>query len=194
MSSRNRCPSTGTGLICSRLNWPVFMSVRNRSSSTSGLYVLPRNLVNRLSDKGDVTKEILLALVNRNDDVNVAALLLKSVPRWIDYDIQKTFRDVKALNQMRSLLHVCGYERQPFFKPRISLACRPYHVLKQSVGRLMRVSIEHYRAQDEARAFSDIQTQPVPGFDHVVHVHFRVAVFSVKNFKKKREIVRASGA
>src|SRR5436190_1629540 len=148
MSSRNRCPSTGTGLICSRLNWPVFMSVRNRSSSTSGLYVLPRNLVNRLaterlravnglSDKGDVTKEILLALVNRNDDVNVAALLLKSVPRWIDYDIQKTFRDVKALNQMRSLLHVCGHERQPFFKPRISLACRPYHVLKQSVGRLM---------------------------------------------------------
>ena len=150
--------------------------------------------VNGLSDKGDVTKEILLALVNRNDDVNVAALLLKSVPRWIDYDIQKTFRDVKALNQMRSLLHVCGHERQPFFKPRISLACWPYHVLKQSVGRLMRVSIEHYRAQDEARAFSDIQTQPVPGFDHVVHVHFRVAVFSVKNFKKKREIVRASGA
>src|SRR5262249_16111790 len=57
----------------------------------------------------------------------------------------------------------------------------------------MRVPIEDHGAYEETRTFVDIQAQAVPRFNHVVHVHFRVAVFPVKNFEKKREVVRACG-
>src|SRR5437763_15401921 len=55
----------------------------------------------------------------------------------------------------------------------------------------MRVSIEDHLAQHETRTFVDVQTQPVARFNHVVHVHFRIAMFSIEHFEKKREIVRA---
>src|SRR5438105_11710820 len=58
----------------------------------------------------------------------------------------------------------------------------------------MRVSIEHDCTQQETRTFVDIQTQPVPRFNFVVHIHFRVAVFPVENLEKKREIVCACRA
>src|SRR5512132_4566498 len=58
----------------------------------------------------------------------------------------------------------------------------------------MRVSIEGHLAEQEARTFVNIQAQAVPRLDHVVHVHFRVAMLSIKNFKEEREIVRARGA
>src|SRR5204863_9110189 len=58
----------------------------------------------------------------------------------------------------------------------------------------MRVSIEDDLAYEKTRTFVNVQTQAVPRFNHVVHVDFRVAVFPVKNFEEKREIVRAFGA
>src|SRR6266550_1983344 len=58
----------------------------------------------------------------------------------------------------------------------------------------MRVSIEDHLAQQETWTFVDVQTQAVAGFNHVVHVHFRVAMLSIKHFKEKREIVGACGA
>src|SRR5206468_2461887 len=58
----------------------------------------------------------------------------------------------------------------------------------------MRVSIEDDLAQQETRTFVDVQTQAVARFNNVVHVHFRVAMLSIKHFKEKREIVRACGA
>src|SRR5262249_53495989 len=58
----------------------------------------------------------------------------------------------------------------------------------------MHVSIEDHPAQEETRTFVDIQTQAVPRFNHVVHVHFRVAMLSIKHFKEEREIVGARGA
>ena len=58
----------------------------------------------------------------------------------------------------------------------------------------MRVSIEDHLAQQETRTFVDVQTQAVARFNHVVHVHFRVAMLSIKHFKEKREIVRACRA
>src|SRR5262249_29334208 len=57
----------------------------------------------------------------------------------------------------------------------------------------MRVPIEDHGAYEETRTFVDIQTQAVPRFNHVVYVHFHVAVFPVKNFQKKCEVVRACG-
>src|SRR5262245_43601112 len=57
----------------------------------------------------------------------------------------------------------------------------------------MCVSIENYLAQEETRAFVDVQTQAVSRFNHVVDVHFRVAMLSIKNFEKEREIVGARG-
>src|SRR4030095_2502136 len=58
----------------------------------------------------------------------------------------------------------------------------------------MRVSIEDHPAQEETRTCVNVQTQAIPGFNHIVHVHFRVAVLSIKHFKEEREIVRARGA
>ena len=58
----------------------------------------------------------------------------------------------------------------------------------------MRVSIEDDLAQQETRTFVDVQAQAVARFNHVVHVHFRVAMLSIKHFKEKREIVGACRA
>src|SRR4029079_14323503 len=58
----------------------------------------------------------------------------------------------------------------------------------------MRVSIEDHLAQQETRTFVDVQTQAVARFNHVLHVHFRVAMLSIKHFKEKSEIVGACGA
>ena len=55
----------------------------------------------------------------------------------------------------------------------------------------MRVSIEDHLAQHETRTFVNVQTQAVARFNHVLHVHFRVAMLSIKHFKEKREIVGA---
>src|SRR5438132_12964998 len=57
----------------------------------------------------------------------------------------------------------------------------------------MRVSIEDHLAQQETRTFVDVQTQAVCRFHHVVHVHFRVAMLSIKDFKEEREIIGARG-
>src|SRR5215510_4423381 len=57
----------------------------------------------------------------------------------------------------------------------------------------MRVSIEDHLAQEETRAFVDVQTQTVASFNHVMHVYFGVAMLSIKHFKKEREIVGACG-
>src|SRR6476659_8906335 len=58
----------------------------------------------------------------------------------------------------------------------------------------MRVSVEDYLANRETLTLLNDQTPSVPRFNHVVHVHFRVAMLSIKHFKEKREIVRACGA
>src|SRR6266404_2312927 len=58
----------------------------------------------------------------------------------------------------------------------------------------MRVSIESHLAQQETRTFVDVQTQAVSRFNHVVHVHFRVAMLSIKHLNEEREIIRACGA
>src|SRR6185369_11415026 len=58
----------------------------------------------------------------------------------------------------------------------------------------MRISIEDDLAQQETRTFVDVQTQAVARFNHVVHVHFRVAMLSIKHFNEKREIVGACRA
>ena len=131
--------------------------------------------------------------MNRNDDVNVTALLLKVVTRRIDYSIQKTVRDIKAIHEVRSLLHIGGHKWQPFLELRVSLAGWPHHVLEEFVGWLARVSVEGHRVQHKPRTFRDVQAQSVRRFDHIVHVHFRVAVFSVKNFEEEGQIVRPSG-
>src|SRR4051812_16118667 len=55
----------------------------------------------------------------------------------------------------------------------------------------MRISIEDHLAQHETRTFVDVETQAVTGFNHVVHVYFRVAMLSIKHFEKKREIIGA---
>ena len=130
--------------------------------------------------------------MNWNNDIDVVTLRLKLIARRIDYDIEKTFRNVKTLHQVRALLHVGGHEGQPIVKARISLAGRSYHVLEKLVRRLARVSVEKHRLQHEARAFRDVQTQSIRRFNHVVHVHFRVAVLSIKNLKEECEIVRPS--
>src|SRR5262245_26486534 len=57
----------------------------------------------------------------------------------------------------------------------------------------MRVSFEDHLVQEETRTFVNVQTQAVSRFNYVVHVHFRIAMLSIKHFKKEREIVRARG-
>ena len=132
--------------------------------------------------------------MNRNDDINLIAFLLKLVTRWIDYDVQKTFGNVKALHQPHALFHIGGHKGQPLFEARIPLARWPNHVLKQFVCWLARVSVEHHSAHQEAWTFGNVQTQSTRRFNHVVHVNFRVAVLSVKNFQKKGQIVCARRA
>src|SRR4029077_5848391 len=58
----------------------------------------------------------------------------------------------------------------------------------------MRISVKDHLAQQETRTFVDVQTQAVARFNHVVHVHFRVAMLSIEHFKEEREIVGACGA
>src|SRR5262249_55628521 len=43
------------------------------------------------------------------------------------------------------------------------------------------------------RTFVDVQTQAVARFNYVMHVHFCVAMLSIKHFKEERQIVRARG-
>ena len=131
--------------------------------------------------------------MNRNDDDDVVTLPLKLVTRRIDCSVQETLRNIKTLHQARSLLHVGGHKGQLFLKLRISLASRPHDVFEEFVRGLMHVSIEDHSAQHELWTFSNIQTQSIRRFDHVVHVHFRVAVFPVKNFEEEGQIVRARG-
>src|SRR6266487_4806711 len=150
--------------------------------------------VNGSSAKRDATEEILPPLVNRNDNVHLVVLPLELVTRRIDYDIQKTVRDVKTLYEMRSFLHIGSDKRQSLFQPRVALTGRPHHVLEQFVCRLMRVSMENDRAQYKSGAFGNVQTHAPRRFDDVMHVYFRVAVFSIKNFKEKGEVVCPSGA
>src|SRR5215471_19257859 len=57
----------------------------------------------------------------------------------------------------------------------------------------MCVSIEDHLAQKKTRTFVDVETQAVTRFNHVMHVDFRVAMLSIKHFKKERQIVRACG-
>src|SRR5437867_2864068 len=148
--------------------------------------------VNSLPAKCDVTEKILSALVNWNDDVNLVTLVLKVLMRLINQSVQKTFRHIKPLDEARSLLHVGGYKRQCFLEAGISLARRPDHVIEEFVRRLPSVSMEDDRVQHESRTFSNIQPQPARRFDHVMYIHFRVAVFSIENFQKKGQVVRAS--
>ena len=51
-------------------------------------------IINGLPAKRDAPEEILLPLVNRNDDVNLAGLLVESITGRIDHSIQKSFRDI----------------------------------------------------------------------------------------------------
>ena len=131
--------------------------------------------------------------MNRNDNVHLVALPLELVTRRIDYNIQKTVRDVKTLYEMRSFLHIGSDKGQSLFQPRVALAGRPDHVLEQFVRRLMRVSMEDDLPQHKSGTFGNVQTHAPRRFDDVMHVHFRVAVFSIKNFKEKGEVVCPRG-
>src|SRR5437773_1016334 len=62
--------------------------------------------VNRLAAKRDVSKEILPAFVNRNDDLDITAVSQKFVSWRINYCIQKAFRNIEPLHQMRALLQI----------------------------------------------------------------------------------------
>src|SRR6476659_4204249 len=150
--------------------------------------------VNGLTAKRNVSKEILPAFVNWHRDIDITAFGLKFVTRRVDYRIQKTLGNIEPLYQMRALLQICSHKGQPFFHARISLACRTHQVFEEFVRRLIRVSIEADLAQQETGTFVDVQTQAVARFNHVVHVHFRVTMLSIKHFKEKREIVGARRA
>ena len=62
--------------------------------------------INRLIAKRDVSKKILSAFVNRNDDLDITAVSQKFVTWRIDYGVQKTFRNIEPLHQMRALLQI----------------------------------------------------------------------------------------
>ena len=68
-------------------------------------------IVNCLPGKGDTAEKILPALVNRDDHVHLIGLVVKDITRRIDNRVQKTFRNVKAMGQVCSLLHVRSNER-----------------------------------------------------------------------------------
>ena len=67
--------------------------------------------VNSLSAECDVTEKILAPFVNRNDNVDLGALSLEFGTRRIDHHIQKSFRYIKPLYQLCSLVHVGRHER-----------------------------------------------------------------------------------
>ena len=132
--------------------------------------------------------------MDRNDHVDLVALRLKFVTRWIDRDIEKAFRHIKPLHKLGPLLHVSGHKWQCFLELRVSLSRWSHHVVEEFVGGLSRVPIKHNRAQRKPRAFGNVQPQAAPRFNDVVHVHFRVAVLPIKNFEKEGQIVGASRA
>src|SRR5262249_3033197 len=62
--------------------------------------------VNRLTAKGNISKKILSAFMNRDRDVDTAASSYKFV-RWrIDYSVKKTFGNVEPLDQVCAFLQI----------------------------------------------------------------------------------------
>src|SRR5947199_35777 len=101
--------------------------------------------------------------------------------------------DLHRHSAIHLFLHIGSNKRQSLFEPRVALAGRPDHVLEQFVRRLMRVSMEDDLPQHKAWTFGNDQTHALRRFDDVMHVHFRIAVFPIKNFKEKGEVVCARG-
>src|SRR5260370_41468578 len=118
--------------------------------------------INSLSGECDVTERILAPFVNRNDNVDLRALSLEFVTRWIDYHIHKSFGDIKALYQLRSLVHIGGHEGQCLLQARVALARRSHQVLEEFVRRLSCISVKHDLTQHESWTFGYVQTQPAP--------------------------------
>src|SRR5262249_40685185 len=144
-----------------------------------------------LSGKGDSAKEILPPFMDRNDHVYLVTLTLEIRTGLIDHCIQETFSQIKALHETGAFFHIGGHEGILFLKSRISLASRSDHVIKQFIRRLVRVPVEDDIAHRKLWTLVDIQTQATRRFDRVMNIHLCVAVLSVENFKKERQIIRA---
>ena len=53
--------------------------------------------INRLTAERDVSKKILSAFMNRNHDIDIAAVSQKFLTRRIDYRVQKTVGNIEPL-------------------------------------------------------------------------------------------------
>src|SRR5258707_9832084 len=144
--------------------------------------------------KRNATEEILTSLVDRDDHVRFAALPVKGVTWRINHRIQKTLGEIETMHQVRSFLHVSGNERQSFLRLGIPLPRRSNCVLKEFVAWLAHIPVEDDRPQRITRTLSNIEAQPVLGFDRVVHIDVCIAMLAVEDFEKKREIVAARRA
>src|SRR5581483_4986475 len=81
-------------------------------------------VVNHFSAERDVAEEILPAFVNRQKHVNRVRLFVNGRSRLVDLRVEKTFRDVKTLDQTRAFLHVRLHIRQILLQLRVTFPRR----------------------------------------------------------------------
>ena len=95
------------------------------------------------------------------------------------------------MHQVGAFLEIGRDKWQVFLQFRIALTRRPNRKIEQLLCWLGGVALEDDRAESHQRTFVDLEPQAIARFDRVTHIHFYVAVFPVKDFEEKSEIISA---